>query len=266
MKLTEERIAFMVTQAYHDEIKRLIRLAAPNIKSSHCAEAVARGFQFNTNAALVAELKDKGLFERKPDRILFEGFLAERGYDPEGLQVSLFTDAVRLATRSIWKPLASPDMVRATSCMSCFDVFGSTGSTNRVCGACKLRDGRTLGINHRDSTRKRLLKMAFLNATEVDTWTYLNVRPGWADFLAERLLRSEVEALIAHRGRAMAGDFSGMPDMVIDIFASNSFLDVMDEMDVPRKKAKAWWDSGKADPLGDYIYLAEPTGLDFRRS
>ncbi|MBY3150878.1 hypothetical protein HFO56_00350 [Rhizobium laguerreae] len=236
-----------------------------DIKSSHCAEAVARGFQFNTNAAMIAELKDKGLFERKPDRTMFEGFLAERGYDPVSLQVSLFTDAVRLATQSKWKPLANPDQIRVPICICCSDIFGSTGSNNRTCGACKIRDGRTIGFNHRDGTRKRILTKAFLNGKKPEDWRYLNVRPGWADFLASRELKSQVRTLIAHRERASSGDFSDMPDLVIDLFASSSFLDVMDELEVPRKRAKTWWHSGKADPLGDCTSLTAPTGLYFRR-
>jgi hypothetical protein len=261
----EERTPFNVTPTIHDEIKRLIRLAAPDIKSSHCAEAVARGFQFSTNAGLVAELKDKGLFERKPDRPLFEGFLAERGYDPERLQVSLFTDAVRLATGSEWHSLVSSDQRRTVICMVCTDVFGSTGSSNRMCGACKLRDGRTLGFNHCNRTGEAILEQAFLGRLDIEDWSHLMVRPGWADFLSSRALKSETGALIAHRQRAITGDFANMPDLVISIFASSSFLDVMDELGVPRQKARAWWDGGKADPLGDGITLTMGTGLYFQR-
>jgi hypothetical protein len=48
-----------------------------------------------------------------------------------------------------------------------------------------------------------------------------------------------------------------MPELVVEIFREKSFFDVMDELEVPRKKAKAWWDSGKADPLGEGTYLKD---------
>lgn len=254
----EERIAFKITPAHHDEIKRLIRLAAPNIKSSHCAEAVARGFGFKTNAALIAELKTNGIFESKLSRLSFEAFLAERGLNPERLQVSLFTDATRIATKRPWKPLASYDTIHFPSCMTCLDPFGSSADTNRICGACNLRTGRTPGFNLHRSTLKSIHRKAFTEGWSVEEWSHLRVRPGWSDFLASAELRSEVGTLIEHRHRALGGDFTNMPDRVIDIFAESSFLDITDEMGVAQKTAETWWLNGKADPLGDFIRFARP--------
>jgi hypothetical protein len=254
VKLAEEHIAFKVTPDQHDEIKRLIRLSVPDIKSSHCAEAVARGFRFGTNAAMVAELKSNKHIERMPARNLFEEFLKERRYNVETLQVSLFTDAVRIAAGSEWRPIRPLNIhydIRA--CWACRDQFGSEGKSNRLCIACKLRDGRTIGFNHVGVVRRSILRQAFLNARSAEDWRYLTVRPGWAGFLASPHLKEEIADLIQNRHRVQTGDFSGMSSLVVDLLKTRTYLDVMDELEVPRKRAREWWPKAKAlFEEGDY--------------
>lgn len=259
MKLAEEIRPFTITAVQHNEIKRLIRLASPEIKSSHCAEAVARGFQFGTNAALIAEFKDTGFVERVPSRELFEEFLAARGHDTDHFQVSLFTDAVRLATGSKWRPLPSDDTIFSVrNCWVCLDSFGSEGSHNRICQACRYRNGRVIGINHKQAVHKSICKQAFLNGKSVSDRRDLIARPGWHDFLHSSALNEEIAEILAHRLRAQGGDFSRMPNGIKALFLTNSYYDIMDELEVPRKKAKQWWSEGRVRGVSDEVeYLID---------
>lgn len=254
MTLAEEIRTFVVGPTEHDEIKRLIRQAAPTIKSSHCAEAVARGFQFLTNAALLTELKDSGKFERSPDRVQFESFLAERGYDVEKLQVSLFLDAVRLATNSRWQP-SLPDKYtdvlrcRFRICVSCKDEFPSEGPHNKLCIACHIRNGRVCGINHLDSIRHGMRCEAFTNGTK--SWNRYKARPGWTDFLESKKFKSDIARLIKLRDQVRGGNFRGLPRDIKSLFNNRGYLEVMDELRVPRKTAEAFYHEGKTSPLDE---------------
>ena len=254
MKLAEELRSFTITPIQHDEIKRLIRLAEPTIKSSHCAEAVARGFQFGTNAALIAELRDNGYVERVPSRELFEDFLTGRGHDADHLQLSLFTDAVRLATGSEWRPLwPSKDVVSVRSCWLCLDRFGSEGSNNRMCQACEVREGRVVGFNHKDSVRKSICIGAFLHGKPASDRNSLIVRPGWYDFLHSSALNDEVVTMLEYRRRVQAGDFDGVPQVIANLFLTTPYLDIMDDLEVPRKHAKQWWSEGRVSKVSDEV-------------
>lgn len=252
MKLAEELTTYTINHAHIDEIKRLIRLSAPRLKSSHCAEAIARGLQFDTSAAMISSLEEEGSICRKPDRVAFEDFLSERKYSLKKLQVSLFTDAVRLAVGGSWHPIATDNskLDRPRKCMCCADKFFSVGQTNRICVACKLRDGRTLGINHKAEIHQDIIDHVFLRGGDLSAWEYLSVRPGWSDFLSSEELITEVAQLVDHRERAKAGDFTNMPETVKSIFRYSDFFDVMNELKVPFKKAQAWVKSGKTECLG----------------
>jgi hypothetical protein len=82
----------------------------------------------------------------------------------------------------------------------------------------------------------------------------LKVRPGWADFLSGDALKREVSELIAHRSRVRKGDFTGLPEWITELFEQHGYLDVMDDLEVPRKTAKAYFHEGKTQALGE-VYL-----------
>ncbi|MGC6500822.1 MAG: hypothetical protein ACON4C_11565 [Henriciella sp.] len=62
-------------------VKRWLRQAIPNVQASIRTEAMARGFGFNTNAALLAEVKT-GNVSLEVNEIKFVDFLHQRGSNP----------------------------------------------------------------------------------------------------------------------------------------------------------------------------------------
>jgi hypothetical protein len=255
MKLPEERTTYTINFTQFDEIRRLIRLSAPHLRNSHCAEAIARGLLFETNAALLSSLESEGKISCKPDRIAFEDLLSEKRYAVRKLQASLFPEAVRLAVGGGWRPVATDDSNFRDKrvCMSCADKFYASGFANRICGACKIRDGRTLGFNHRGKIHREIRHHAFLHGHYPEKWEYLSGRPGWPDFLRSETLTTEIEEIIGHRERIKQGDFTNIPDTVKEIFQFYSFVDIMGELEVPRKKAQLWFKRA-VNALGEMNY------------
>jgi hypothetical protein len=42
-----------------------------------------------------------------------------------------------------------------------------------------------------------------------------------------------------------SGDFFDLPGVIVDLFKMRPYLDVMDDLEVPRKRAKEWWPNAK---------------------
>lgn len=238
MLFAEELSVLEIGRAEISEIKRLIGQCVKSVKKSHIAEAIARGFGYNTNAALVADLKANTTLNLTPDRQRFEAFLSSTNYDVEFIQVSLLPDAVRLATNT---ELAAGTSNMFARCISCEDDFESFGRHNRVCGACKLREGRTLGINHVKSVSGTILHHVFLHDDDPMIWYYLNGRPGWTDFFASREFNDQVASARSARVATQQGNLDAIPHHYIEkYFKTFGYYMVMDELEVPRKTAERY--------------------------
>ncbi len=194
------------------EVKRLIGQSAPHVKSSHRTEALARGLGFNTNAALQAAL-DQGPVQSEVSRVAFEGFLRERGYDIEKLQLSLLPDALILACGdSLKEPKAPPggkDHGQCLECPFCLDVFVRQGFHNRICHECSQREGRVPGV-HKVAEVTEAHLSSLLERGKPQNLDRLRARPGWSDTLdGEDFLAKSAQAL---RIRAILndGDPAGM--------------------------------------------------------
>jgi hypothetical protein len=70
-----------LTLAAVDSIKADLRQACPDVKSSHRAEAVARGLGFRTNAALLAALRAPNSAMGMADGGAFTAYLAEHAFE-----------------------------------------------------------------------------------------------------------------------------------------------------------------------------------------
>lgn len=171
--------------AAHREAKRLLGQAAPHIKSSHRAEALARGLGYATNAALQAALEG-GPVDVTMSREDFEGFLDARGYRVEELQIALLRDAVTLARGG------SLDAIKVVpggnergplrKCPFCLDRFVSQGAHNRMCHECTERQGALPGVHHApDIVAGHLGRL--LERGRPPSLDDLRGRPGWSDLL-----------------------------------------------------------------------------------
>lgn len=74
--------AISIDELAHAKLKSLLAGALPAVKSSHRAEAVARGFDYATNAALLAGMKRFSAVTIRPAR--FEAYLAAKGWTVRG--------------------------------------------------------------------------------------------------------------------------------------------------------------------------------------
>jgi hypothetical protein len=250
MLFAEETIEFTIDPDIHAMIKRLVRQCVPSVKSSHCAEAIARGLGFKTNIALKTTLDAAGSFVATPDRTAFEAFLAAQGHDVAALQAALLPDAVRLAAGEPWRMLAGERLLEFV-CLNCLDAFPASAYSEAQCAACLSRKGRVKGINHAESIRRRIPLHAFFLDEGLDEWAYLGARPGWHDFLSDRSLSSEVERLRRIRGEIQKGEFGGVTDPMIDhFFVCFGFEAVMLALDVPYDELPAIWEGWQGKPEG----------------
>ena len=74
--------AISIDELAHAKLKSLLAAALPDVKSSHRAEAVARGLDYGTNAALLAGMKRFSTVTIRPAR--FEAYLAAKGWTVRG--------------------------------------------------------------------------------------------------------------------------------------------------------------------------------------
>lgn len=212
----------------HREAKRLIGQAAPHIKSSHRAEALARGLGYATNAALQTALEG-GPVDVTMSREDFEGFLEARGYRAEDLQVALLTDAVTLARGgsldSIKVVPGGNERAPLRRCPFCFDRFVSQGAHNRMCHECLIREGVLPGVHHAPGIVADHLGR-LLERGRPPSLDDMRARPGWSDLLDG----AEFKAQLAQglRIRAILND--GDPaDLTLD---DRRFIDAYGALDI----------------------------------
>ena len=208
---------YEITSPMLAETRRLLGQCLRGVKSSHRAEALARGLGYGTNAALLSTFGKSPSVLAEPSRIPFEAFLSEQGYDVSHLQVSLLSDAVRLAAGVRWtisceeahdRPV---DRVRRRRCLQCLDEFCPEGRMNLLCHATKIRDGRVPGVQHADHVLGEILGRVFHRGAPVGG-DYLRVRPGWADILDGKDLASEVSEWLAYRKAVREGRYADLPE------------------------------------------------------
>lgn len=207
------------------EARRLLSRAAPHVRATDLADALARGLGFPA----YARLTERGRVRAGVDRLAFEASLAERGYVPARLQVALLEDAVRLAAGVPWTlPGPRPAGTRLERCNGCRDDFWSEGWHNLLCAACKLRFGRVMGVHHADYVCDQIVYGAFHKGDVPDyVGNPLRARPGWADLLDGDTLRARVETWLGYREAVRAHRWDDLPDgqrFLIDRFGEASYL------------------------------------------
>jgi hypothetical protein len=210
---------YVIRSPEHVEIKRLVGLAEPGIKSSHRAEAIARGLGFNTNAALAAALSGGQGIRVVADDKPFGAFLAERGYDTGRFRVSLLLDAVRIAIGA--NPIVRPEVrtterrdfsrARLRPCIKCFDSFFSMGAGNMLCTACHADNGRVPGCEHAPNILGQALSRLLHEGT-MPTLDRLRARPGWSDILDGEELKEMIERTLETREDVRAGRLDRLPE------------------------------------------------------
>jgi hypothetical protein len=97
----------IITTTDIDFMKAALRAELPNIKSSHRAEALARGLGWRTNAAMIAAIA-AGPVEVSADDAAFIGYLREHSFDapPDRLRLSL-------AKSGVWRSMdREPELSR----------------------------------------------------------------------------------------------------------------------------------------------------------
>jgi hypothetical protein len=214
----EHRFKYQLSVAAHSEIKRLIGQCIPQVKSSHRAEAVARGLGYGTNAALLAAFDQAGSpLLVQPDRLLFEGFLATRGVAPETLQVDLLYDAVALSTgghRNSWhrpEP-AGRYALNNMRCWRCKERFFSLDHNwNRICPGCKIRDGRMPRADFVDDFKDGILAEVYFTGELPQAAREFCARPGWTDVLAKGPFADSISMHVGYWEDAKAGRWEDVP-------------------------------------------------------
>lgn len=245
MLFNEECQEFPIDAAMLDEIRRIVRKCIPEVKSSHCAEAVARGLGYKTNASLQSALKSQISIDLTPSRELFEEFLRERNYDVDNMQASLLPESVRIAAGRPWERLSTTQEWTNEVCSGCLDHFPALHIRSSYCEACKLREGRVYGCNHFERFfRRRILQSAFLDGCGTEEFDYLCVRPGWHDLLNSKNLRAEIAMLDRARDEIKRGNFENISlPPIRSYFALMGFVAAMSRLEVERKEAKIFWDN-----------------------
>lgn len=214
----EHRYKYKISPAAHTEIKRLVGQCVPEIKSSHRAEAIARGLGYGSNAALQAAFKkDDSPLLVQPDRLMFEGFLASRGVYVEGLQVDLLYDAVALSTgghRNAWhqpEP-AGRYTLNNMRCWRCKERFFSLNHNwNRICLGCKIREERMPRSDFADDFKDAILAEVYFTGSLPQAAKDFCARPGWTDILTAGPFADSISLHVGYGEDARAGRWEDVP-------------------------------------------------------
>lgn len=214
----EHRFTYQLSLAAHSEIKRLVGQCIPQVKSSHRAEAIARGLGFGTNAALLAGFNEEPWpLVVRPDRLLFEGFLATKDVDPETLQVDLLYDSVALATgefRNSWHWRGPPTRSSLDNhpCWRCGETFFSVDrKTNRICHGCKIRDDRMPRADLLHEYKEGILIEVYFTGELPQTAKEFCARPGWTDVLTSGQFADSISMHVGYWEDAKAGRWDDVP-------------------------------------------------------
>ena len=89
-----------LTYQHHKSMKIELGKRLPSVKSSHRAEALARGLGFKTNAALVATL-GAVLIDVKANNAAFTGYMRDRGFDE--LPENILSEVITFSSTSLEK-------------------------------------------------------------------------------------------------------------------------------------------------------------------
>lgn len=214
----EHRFKYQLSLAAHSEIKRLVGQCIPHVKSSHRAEAIARGLGYGTNAALQAAFTEEpSRLLVRPDRLLFEGFLATKDVDPETLQVDLLYDAVALSAggfRNSWyhRESAARYALNNQRCWRCKEGFFSLNhNTNRICPGCKIRDDRMPRADFADDFKEGILTEVYFTGELPQTAKEFCARPGWTDVLTSGQFADSISMHVGYWEDAKAGRWDDVP-------------------------------------------------------
>jgi hypothetical protein len=195
------------------ETLRLLERAVPHIGQVHLAEALTRGL---------------GQAGGSVDRAAFEESLADAGFQPKRLQVTLLADAVRIATGTAWRLSPRPPGKGLERCTHCRDDFWSDGPHNLVCSPCKARSGSVPGVHHAAPLCDQMVYRAFHFGIRPNyAGSPLRARPGWADVLDDPAFQVRVAVWLDYRDAARSRRWDDLPDgqrFLISRFGETSYL------------------------------------------
>lgn len=92
-------LRILITDTAIDAVKHYLWNELPSVKSSHRLEGVARGFGFNTYAAMLHSAKSSPLMSNGVDATKFSMYLRDHGFEVEA--VHLYRTAARVAVSDV---------------------------------------------------------------------------------------------------------------------------------------------------------------------